>query len=58
NQALDCDRVAVMEKGRLVALGAPVEVLTPERLLSTFGVVAHWLTDPFDGAKILRLRSH
>ncbi|KPW21995.1 Iron ABC transporter ATP-binding protein [Pseudomonas cannabina pv. alisalensis] len=57
NQALDCDRVAVMEKGRLVALGTPVEVLTPERLLSTFGVVAHWLTDPFDGAKILRLRS-
>ncbi|NAT61432.1 histidinol phosphatase [Pseudomonas syringae pv. actinidifoliorum] len=57
NQALDCDRVAVMEKGRLVALGTPVEVLTPERLLSTFGVVAHWLTDPFDGARILRLRS-
>ncbi|RMS19096.1 Iron ABC transporter ATP-binding protein [Pseudomonas coronafaciens pv. garcae] len=57
NQALDCDRVAVMEKGRLVALGAPEKVLTPERLLSTFGVLAHWLTDPFDGTKILRLRS-
>ncbi|RMQ50832.1 Iron ABC transporter, ATP-binding protein [Pseudomonas cichorii] len=55
NQALDCDRVAVMENGRMVALGTPVNVLTPERLLSTFGVRAHWLTDPFDGAKILRL---
>ncbi|MBD8804241.1 MULTISPECIES: ABC transporter ATP-binding protein [Pseudomonas syringae group] len=57
NQALDCDRVAVMEKGRMVALGAPAEVLTPERLLETFGVVGRWLTDPFDGSRILRLRS-
>ncbi|CAM3237827.1 histidinol phosphatase [Pseudomonas floridensis] len=57
NQALDCDRVAVMEKGRMVALGAPADVLTPERLLDTFGVIARWLTDPFDGTRILRLRS-
>ncbi|MFJ4142808.1 ABC transporter ATP-binding protein [Pseudomonas sp. NPDC089734] len=58
NQALECDRVAVMENGRMVALGVPADVLTPERLLSTFGVKAHWLTDPFDGAKILRLLPH
>ena len=57
NQALDCDRVAVMEKGRMVALGVPADVLTPERLLETFGVVGRWLTDPFDGSRILRLRS-
>ncbi len=56
NQALDCDRVAVMENGSMVALGKPVDVLTPERLQATFGVRAHWLTDPFDGARILRLR--
>ncbi|MFK3799081.1 ABC transporter ATP-binding protein [Pseudomonas sp. NPDC088444] len=56
NQALACDRLAVMEHGRLVALGSPFEVLTPERLHSTFGVHGHWLTDPFDGARILRLR--
>ncbi|GFM65348.1 ABC transporter ATP-binding protein [Pseudomonas cichorii] len=56
NQALGCDRVAVMENGRMVALGKPVDVLTPERLHATFGVRAHWLTDPFDGARILRLR--
>jgi iron complex transport system ATP-binding protein len=57
NQALACDRLAVMDGGRLVALGSPFEVLTPERLHATFGVVGHWLTDPFDGARILRLRS-
>ncbi|MGE1151720.1 ABC transporter ATP-binding protein [Pseudomonas kitaguniensis] len=56
NQALTCDRLAVLDKGRLVALGKPLEVLTPQRLLDTFGVQAHYLTDPFDGALILRLR--
>jgi len=57
NQALTCDRVAVLDQGRLVALGKPLQVLTPERLLSTFGVHAHYLTDHFDGARILRLRA-
>jgi iron complex transport system ATP-binding protein len=56
NQALTCDRLAVLERGRLVALGAPLEVLTPERLKDTFGVQAHYLVDPFDGAQILRFR--
>ncbi len=57
NQALTCDRLAVLDQGRLVALGKPLDVLTPERLLSTFGVHAHYLTDPFDGARILRFRA-
>lgn len=57
NQALACDRLAVMDQGRLVALGSPREVLTPERLSETFGVLGHWLTDPFDGTQILRLRT-
>jgi iron complex transport system ATP-binding protein len=57
NQALSCDRLAVLERGRLVALGAPFDVLTPQRLLETFGVAAHYLTDPFDGAQVLRFRS-
>ena len=56
NQALSCDRLAVLERGRLVALGAPVEVLTPKRLQDTFGVQAHYLVDPYDGAQILRFR--
>lgn len=57
NQALSCDRLAVLERGHLVALGKPLEVLTPQRLFSTFGVQAHYLIDPFDGAQILRFRS-
>lgn len=57
NQALECDRLAVMHQGRLAALGPPPEVLTPERLRITFGVEGRWLTDPHDGARILRLRS-
>jgi iron complex transport system ATP-binding protein len=57
NQALKCDRLAVLERGRLVALGEPLQVLTPERLHTTFGVRAHYLTDPFDGAQILRFHS-
>ena len=56
NQALSCDRVAVLERGRLVALGKPLEVLTPQRLCETFGVQAHYLIDPLDGAPILRIR--
>jgi iron complex transport system ATP-binding protein len=58
NQALTCDRLAVLDRGQLVALGAPLEVLTPQRLQETFGVQGHYLTDPFDGAQILRLRSN
>ncbi|CAI8746556.1 Hemin import ATP-binding protein HmuV [Pseudomonas sp. IT-P12] len=57
NQALSCDRLAVLDRSRLVALGKPLEVLTPQCLQDTFGVQAHYLTDPFDGAPILRLRS-
>jgi iron complex transport system ATP-binding protein len=56
NQALSCDRVAVLDRGRLVALGAPHEVLVPERLRETFGVHAHVLVDPLDGTRILRFK--
>ncbi|ROL69220.1 histidinol phosphatase [Pseudomonas chlororaphis] len=58
NQALGCDRLALMQGGRLVALGSPTEVLTPERLHSVFGVRGHFITDPLDGSRFLRLRSH
>lgn len=56
NQALACDRLALLERGQLLALGKPAEVLTPQRLRSTFGVEAHYLTDPYDGAQVLRFR--
>jgi iron complex transport system ATP-binding protein len=38
------DRIAVMDRGRLIALGAPREVLTPERIAAVFGVEAE-ITD-------------
>lgn len=57
NQALACDRLAVMDNGALIAIGEPSEVLTCELLRETFGVEAHYLTDPYDGTRILRFRS-
>ncbi|SIQ44198.1 iron complex transport system ATP-binding protein [Rhizobium sp. RU35A] len=38
--ALFCDRIAVMQAGRLVALGTPVEVLTERLIAEVFGVEA------------------
>lgn len=35
--AAHCDRIALMSAGRIVALGAPVEVLTSERLSQVYG---------------------
>jgi iron complex transport system ATP-binding protein len=54
NQALSCDRVGVLAGGRLVALGAPEEVLTIERVSSVFGVRASIVTDPADGTRLFR----
>jgi len=54
NQALLCDRVGVMHQGRLVALGRPAAVLTPELLRTVFGVHAAFVTDPMDGTPFIR----
>ncbi len=35
-----CDRLAVLDRGRLVAAGAPIAVLTPALLAAVFGVEA------------------
>ena len=35
-----CDRLLVLDQGRLVADGSPAAVLTPERLLETYGIRA------------------
>ncbi|WP_326525236.1 ABC transporter ATP-binding protein [Sphingomonas sp.] len=35
-----CDRLVLLDAGRIVADGAPLEVLTPERLASVYGVSA------------------
>src|SRR3546814_1636330 len=56
NQALECDRLAVMERGRLACLGTPEEVLTAQRLRETFAVHGSFLTDPTDGSRVLKFQ--
>lgn len=45
------DRLILMNAGRVVADGAPADVLTPERLAQTYGVSAH--AGHHDGASFL-----
>lgn len=47
------DDLALMHEGRLVAHGAPQEVLTPERVHEVYGVPVHVFTDPDGGAPII-----
>ncbi len=56
NQALACDRLAVMQQGRLVALGRPDQVLDAALLAQVFRVEASALIDPWDGSRVLRFR--
>ncbi len=44
--SLHCRRVAVLERGRLVAQGTPEEALTPELVRSVFGVDSRWIDLP------------
>ncbi len=40
-----CDRIVLMEAGRIVADGTPAEVLTPARLETVYGIRAHIAAD-------------
>lgn len=53
NQAQHCDRLLVMQAGRLVADGLPTEVLHPERIRQVFQVETRILIDPTDGRRVL-----
>ena len=55
NQALRCDRLAVLHQGRLVLAGTPAQVLQPGLLQGIFQVRVREWTDPADGARVLRL---
>jgi iron complex transport system ATP-binding protein len=44
--ARHADRIVVLSRGRVVADGAPEDVLTPEILRSSFGVEARMIHDP------------
>ena len=54
NQAMRCDRLAVMHRGRLHAIGKPAAILQAPLLKEIFQVHATELFDPADGARILR----
>ncbi|CAM5381080.1 ABC transporter ATP-binding protein OS=Streptomyces alboniger OX=132473 GN=CP975_13090 PE=4 SV=1 [Streptomyces alboniger] len=45
-----CDRIHVLDGGRLVASGAPKEVLTPELFATVYGVTAEVSIHPTTGA--------
>ncbi len=49
--AMFCDRLAVMNKGKLVALGTPEEVLTEDLLREVFGIRCHIETSPHSGKR-------
>lgn len=57
NHAMECDRIGVMDGGRLVDSGPPKEVLTAFRLRQTFGVYADIFADPIDGSQMMRFRN-
>ncbi|HEX8045232.1 ABC transporter ATP-binding protein [Rhizobium sp.] len=54
--AMFCDRLAVMNNGRLVALGTPGEVLTAECIRDVFGVDVEVEHDS-DGSCLIRYRA-
>ncbi|MGR3378876.1 ABC transporter ATP-binding protein [Salipiger abyssi] len=54
NQAMGCDRLGVMDGGRLIACGPPAEVLTPARIAAIFRVHVTPLRDPADNTTLFR----
>ncbi len=57
HHALRCDRIMVMEKGRCVALGSPLEVLTPDLIGRIFRVNAQIIPDPTGGRPVFSFKS-
>ncbi len=52
-----CDRVVLLASGRVVALGTPSEVLTPELVKHVYGVRCEVLTHPTTGRPLLAFSS-
>lgn len=50
-----CDRLILLEHGRIVSDGLPVDVLTPDRLAAVFGVIAHVRPDPFTNGLMIHV---
>lgn len=56
NQAMTCDRIGVMSRGSLLAVGAPAEILTLDLIRDVFGVTARFIEDT-DGSRLIRFQS-
>ncbi|WP_265502163.1 ABC transporter ATP-binding protein [Paracoccus beibuensis] len=56
NQAMRCDRLAVLQHGVLTAIGPPEEVLRADILARVFGVQATVLIDSHDGSRLMRFQ--
>jgi iron complex transport system ATP-binding protein len=48
-----CDRIVLLDSGRVAAVGRPVEVLTPENLRSAFGIEVFAFPGPDDALVIV-----
>jgi iron complex transport system ATP-binding protein len=51
--ARSCDRIVLLDSGRVAAVGRPVEVLTPENLRSAFGIKVFAFPGPDDALVIV-----
>ncbi|MFS0886442.1 heme ABC transporter ATP-binding protein [Aeromicrobium sp. 179-A 4D2 NHS] len=51
--AARADRMAIVEAGRIVGIGTPADVLTPETVERVYGIAVHVLTDTPDGHPIV-----
>lgn len=56
-QAMMCDQIGILDKGKVIDVGRPNEVLTARRLQDTFGVHADFLDDKNSDEEILHFRS-
>jgi iron complex transport system ATP-binding protein len=52
--AMFCDRVLVLDRGRIAAHGAPVDTLTEQLVRTVYGVAATITVD--DGVPVVRYR--
>ncbi|MFB3737461.1 MAG: ABC transporter ATP-binding protein [Candidatus Velamenicoccus archaeovorus] len=53
--AASCDRVIVLDRGRVVAEGPPAEVIDRDLLRSVYGVEAEVIADELSGRPVVRL---
>jgi iron complex transport system ATP-binding protein len=51
-----CDRLALMDRGRIVAQGTPVEVLVPSVLTPVYGTEVEVMTNPATGQSLVAPR--